>query len=412
MATTKDIVASNSSLKAYWILEIKRRTAATTWEDDWLDITKYLLDSGLPKIAQKLDNQGYQYGQFKTANASFKIDNSGGIFFPPSSQLSLFSGFFSRQYTKVRYRCGYYDNEDTQIDEVVFQGLLNEKTIKTEFETGEATFQALGMDAVLRERDTTSTISGSKTAKQTIDTILSGNTYISAFINYDAGNINPAINIVFDDSSLFAKRSISAVLSEIAKKTYSVWYIDIQTNDLIFKSRAANSNTPYSLDQNKDILKVYDYQEGYDKIINKINYKSGVNTYEFKATQTDLDIYGTNSISLGESEDEPITTYATFETLCNTIIANEKLPKRRIKVDIIYYPNVFKLYDKVTPIYITRKNTARNILIWNGSTQWNNGYIYKTQGAGMSLDENIIWKVLGIDNDTKNFVTTLELEEV
>ena len=148
MTTTKEIVTFNNSLKVYWRLEIKRRTAATTWEANWLDITDYLLDDGLPKISQKLDSDGYGYGEFKVDNATFKIDNSGGIFFPQSSQLSLFAGYFSRHYTKIRYSCGYYDDDGVEIEEIVFRGLLNEKTIKTDFETAVTTFTALGMSTV------------------------------------------------------------------------------------------------------------------------------------------------------------------------------------------------------------------------------------------------------------------------
>lgn len=411
MVTTKQIVTENNSLKVYWRLEIKRRTAATTWESNWFDITRYLLDEGLPRISQKLDSDGYGYGEFKTDNATFKIDNSGGIFFPQSSQLSLFSGYFSRHYTKIKYTCGYYDNDDNEIEEIVFQGLLNEKTIKTEFETGVTSFTALGMSTVFSERDTSSTLTGSMTATALIDAIFSGNTYLLSFINYSASNIVPALNTTFDDCTKFASRSVNAVLSQIAKLTYSVWYIDIQTNNLIFRSRVENAGTPLSLDQDKDIIKLYDYQEGYDKIINKINYES-TSPYEFMATQTELDTYGTTSISLGDKEKDPITTYATIQTLAGTIISTEKIPKRRLSVDTIYYPNVFKLYDKISPIYVSKKNQAKNILRFNGGTFWNGGFVYKTKGIALSIDENIVWKVLGIENDTKSFQTTLELQEI
>ena len=126
---------------------------------------------------------------------------------------------------------------------------MNEKTINTDFETAVTSFTALGMSTVFSERDTTSTLTGSMTAKQVIDAIFSGNTYLLSFINYSASDINPAINITYDDCTKFASRSVNAVLSQIAKTTYSVWYIDMQTNNLIMRSRDPNTMTPIGLDQ-------------------------------------------------------------------------------------------------------------------------------------------------------------------
>jgi hypothetical protein len=65
---------------------------------------------------------------------------------------SLFSGAISRHYTKVRYHAGYKDEDGDNIDEIIFQGLINGKTISDDFETGKITIIVLAYEQILTER--------------------------------------------------------------------------------------------------------------------------------------------------------------------------------------------------------------------------------------------------------------------
>lgn len=148
--TTQEVIANNSRLKVYETLEIKRRYSSG-FEADWLDISSYILFANATNVSQLLDFESFGYGQFKTGTASFTLDNSQGTFNNELDLYSLFSATISRHYTKVRYKAGYRNEDGVKIDEVVFQGLINGKTIDNNFETGEITFNVLAYEQILSE---------------------------------------------------------------------------------------------------------------------------------------------------------------------------------------------------------------------------------------------------------------------
>jgi len=410
MTTTAEIIGAKRNLKPYRYLEIKRRYS-TGYEASWYDITQFLLDKGEPTIRQSLDVSEYSWGQFKTSDAKFKINNNTGIFFPPNYPVSLFSGTVARQYTKVRYRSGYKDENGTPIDETVFEGLLNEKTIVTKFNTGETGFSVLGYDIVMRERKTTSSqFTGSKTAKQIIASLMS-DTYITNYITYAAGNINPDINTTFDDTTEFNDKTVATVLTDVCKKCNSVWYIN-SSNALIVVDRTFNANTPhrfvggYNLSKDANIIDIKKYDEGYKNLINYITYNTGSTIYAFTGGTANLDKYGTNTLALDGAD---LTTFATIETLCDQIIADFKEPKRRITLKTIYSPNVYTLFDVATIEWYGSKLTD-DIMIWNFN-YWNDGKYYMTLNNNFFLDATTEWIINGWNYNVRGGTMDLYLIE-
>lgn len=381
MTTTLEMLQKSNRLKVYETLEIKRQYTAG-YESSWLDITSYLLMTNATQVSQKLDFESNGYGQFKTGNATFTLDNSLGAFNDENDIYSLFISTISRHMTKVRYKAGYRDETDTKIDEVTFQGLVNEKLITTDYNTGTMTMTALAYEMVMSERTIEeSAMDVSMTVKEVVARIMTDTT-ITAYLTYAAGNINPGRNITFDNARVFEKRKVSDVLTDICKKTNSVWYIDAN-QALIMRDRTVNAGTAFAFvggsnpNRNCNILAdgIIQFDPGYTRIINEVKYTSGSTVYTKQASAANLLRYGTTQLPL---TGEDITTPATIDTLSGDILTDNQTPKWALIVRTYYMPNVIAFFGPCTIDYKPKLKTRMNApaLIYNNSMNYNDGNYY------------------------------------
>ena len=397
-------------LRPYWKLQLKRARDGV-YETDWLDITKYLLDKGQAKIARKLDVEEYGFGSLALSNAKFKIDNSGGVFFPPNIQNSLFFGYDSRQYAKIRYEAGYINKDGSKIEEKVFEGLLSEKTINTDILKGTSSFTAIAYDIILQDRKVdVAQFSAPQTVTQIAAAVFT-DTEVLEYLTYNAAKVNPKIDSTIDVPATYNGQTIKEVLDIIATRSNSVWYID-DSFELVIQAREANAGTPYELiggnTKNKavNIVDRFDYDEGYKNIINWIDWEEGSTNLQFYASDANLKLYGTNDIKLDGAD---ITTFATKEAIANDIIDDNKVPVRRVKIKIMYMPNFFNLFDTVT-IDWSGSPLMDDILIWN-LNDWNNDNYYLTLANGFNLDATTLWMIIGWEYDTAKSTMDLYLVE-
>ena len=404
MTTTLQMLQKSARLKVYEDLEIKRRYNGT-YEAAWFSISAYLNATNATKISQKLDFESFGYGQFKTGSGTFNVDNSQGKFNDEIDLYSLWNNADSRHYTKIRYKAGYRDENSAKIDETVFEGLLNEKTIIPNYNTGDLTFVALAYESITNERTVAeSVMTASMTAKEVIEEIMQDTT-ITDFITYSAGNINPGTNITFDNAIQFEKRKVADVLTDIAKKTNSVWYIDGSQN-LIFRSRTVNVVTAFAFtggsrqNRNCNILDdgIVQYDPGYSRIINQVKYTSGAVTYVRSAAADNLARYGTNELPLSG---EDITSSATISALSDDIIGDNFLPLVTVVVRTYYMPNVIEFLDPATIDFRPKLASRLNIslLIFNSRTYFNNGYFFQKYINRLILTTDYSYKYYGFEHD-------------
>lgn len=414
--STSAVVAGLRSLERYQTLEIKRRYDSG-YEANWQDISSYLLSKGNPKITYKLDIDEFGWGEFKTGNATFKVNNKGGAFFPDGyGGVSLFNSTLSRHYTKIRFTCGYKDDTGTRITEQVFDGLLNEKSINMNFSDATMQFYAVSNQSIFGERTTYSnSLSGSKTATQIVSWIMN-RADITTNVTFDSSKLSFGIDCTFDDSSVFNGKQYDTVLTDLAKRTNSAWYVEMSTNKLCFRTRTATTSPVFAFvggnigSKGVNIVKngIAKYDEGYDKIINRIVYDTKddiLGKYTFEDTTSQAK-YGTNQLDM---DGEGMTTYSQVNSLCTGIINAFKNPKRRITVKSIYLPNVLNLFDVVSVEYYGDR-IAQDVMLWNYST-WNSGLYYYTLNSGYYIPATSQWIVMGWEHDTEGQVSTWYLLE-
>lgn len=402
--TTLELLQRNARLNPFEILEIKRRFSFGI-EADWFDVSNFLVFTTAAKVSQRLDFESFGYGQFKTGSASFTLDNSQGAFNNELDLYSLFSGTLARHYTRVRFRAGYKDEDGDNLNEVVFQGLINGKTIKPNFDAGQITIEVLAFEQILSERTISVGTITNTLASSVIADIFNADSTITDFINFSTGNINPGTDITFDDATKFENKKVAVVLNDIAKKTNSTWLVDSSQN-IIFRDKDVNAGSPFEFvggNQQKretNISKIESVDDGFTKIINQVKYDSGGTVTITSASGLNLERFGTNELPLSG---EDLTTGATITAVSNDIINDNSEPKKRVILSTVYMPNVIDFLDPCSIDY-------KPAIILQGQK----GLIFNDQKSTFNEDfffgifENrniflpaIAYKYFGFDHNTK-----------
>lgn len=409
--TTLELIQTKSRLKTYEKIEMKRRYPAG-YESAWTDLSAYLLDASDVKVSSKMDFDSFGYGEFKTSNIIFTMDNTQGYFENENALYSYFSNTLTRHYTKVRYSAGYYDSNNDRVDEVVFTGLINEKEINKNFMKGTVQFSALSLNQILYETFTQGGSLGASNYFTDIVAAIAGQ--MTTFINYSAGNINPSIDIYIDTPSFYENKPISEVLTYLCQRANSAWYIDSNDN-LIVRDRTLNANTPFQFiggagqKYSTNILSIEFYDEGFTKMINTVIYKTN-QTYQVTSANDILSRYGTMALDF-DSED--ITNATTIQALSEAIIAEWEMPRRRIILTTVYMPNILNYFDRCTIEYKPRLKTFNNkpTLNWNAGESFNDGKYWGIFANQIVIKNDRYYSYYGYEHDISKGITRHYLVE-
>lgn len=407
MTTTQELISKKSRVKIYETLQMKRRYNSG-YESSWTDLSTYMLSATNIKVVSKLDFDSFGYGEFKTSNLTFTLDNRQGYFNNEDSMYSFFANTVSRHYTKVLYKAGYYDETSTKIDEIVFMGLINEKEVKNNFTKGTVDISVLSLNQILHETFTQSGALSSYNYFSAIVASIFSSSTLSAYITYSSANINPYVDLYFDDASYYENKTIADVLNEMCQKANSVWHIDID-GYIIIRDRSLNSNTPFNFiggagqKYSTNIIEIESYDEGFTKLINNVIYKT-TSTYQNSAASSFLSRYGTNSINFDSTD---ITNETTIQTLSDNIIEEWKLPRKRIVLTTIYMPNILDYFDKCTISYKPKLKQFLNktTMIWNGGGQFNNNEYWGVYQNQIILNADRYYAYYGYEHDIAKGIT-------
>ena len=384
MTTTTELLAKRSYLKFYESLEIKRRFG-NSYEAEWLDVTKYLMDAST-EIETRLDFESYGYGEVKSGTAKFLLNNKNGKFNPAGTLYSLFESATSRHFTRLRYKAGYYDESGDKIDETVFEGLLNEKSIDDNFNEGYLSITAQNYSQILSQQSSINgSLLASMTAKNVIIQIMA-NAEVNKFVTCPIENVNPDKNITFNDAVKFENKKVSEILTDICQKTNSIWYVN-QAHELVITGRMPNANTPHRFiggsqqRRNTNILTITSYDSGFTKIINDVVYKSGDNTFSIRP---DIESTITNGVQTLNLEGDDLTDELVITNIANAIISEWKRPRIRVVLSTPYSPNIYNLFDLCTIDFkpSTKDFLSKPTLIFNQGMNFNDGNyfgVYKDQ---------------------------------
>lgn len=227
-----------------------------------VELTDYIQAGGISTMKVEADDGDYTIGVFVIGSLTLKAVNHNGEFCDETNWRSLFP--YSRDLTKIDVV--YVDKTGTE--NTRFKGLITEDATKEDLLKSTTTFKVLNQQGILRK---TTIFPG---------TVRKGMTFTEAFfgilnrppitdiLNFDINNINPQLDYTIDEELFFDGISAYEGVKALLQASNSVMTID-GSNNMIIRTRTANSNTPYAFYNGADLY-------GRENIIDLKKYNTGL----------------------------------------------------------------------------------------------------------------------------------------
>lgn len=370
-----------------------------------IEITDYVLDTGLSMIRRGIDSTDYDMGAFFYDDLQLKCYNRDGYFNDEQDIRSIFT--FSRDKTKIRV---VYT--DPNADTIVFRGLLNEEATRLDASRDEIVFRCLSRDSVIRtSRVSGGTITDGVTVKTALIAILN-KPEITSVLNFSEANINPANNITIDNGAKLEEKSAREALNQLLVVSNSVLIIDASDN-IIVQSRVHNDIDilylygPFDLKRRQNIIDIKNYNNGKQRLFTafKINDTEELNTGYQQAFG-----YKQKKITA-----EFITALATEITIAQALVDEFKVPK--VELEVIVQTSVARNVKVLDPVSINHPlridPVAGKFFPIVGQAKIGDSMTPLPYKFGsVSIPEQMGFKVIEIKEDPRSFQTTLKLRQI
>lgn len=395
--------------KSYQVLitPLVRRDVYGTEQDVTLDveIDDFIKDSGISKIKREVDNGDFDFGVFTFDSINLTALNFGGKFSSYQDSRSMFK--YSRDKAKVVIN--FFDGVSNTAT-LSFRGLIDDRSTKINFEKNEVKFKILSNDSIInRVKVPGGVVTNGISASQAIKNILQI-TDITSVLNYDDANINVLNDYDIDNGAFFDNKTAKQALDFLLSVTNSVLVVDKSSDDIIVRSRDENSGT---------ILRLYGHGDlfGRENIINIKNYNDGLqrafNTIIIETISSTnaglVDQFGDNTKTFRY---DFITDDTTRKRITDDLLDYWKAPKieleAQVRTDLVKDVGFF---DLVSIDYPYRKKPYKDeqFPVYGVSTYGDAVYPYIF--GNLKIDPNRAFKVIGIKEDPRTFLTTLKLRQ-
>lgn len=374
-----------------------------------IDVSAFVHEN-FGKIKREVDSGDYDFGVFVFGSINLKCFNDEGLFSTPDDYRSIFK--WKRDLAKVKIVYLDADNNES----VLFNGLLNEDTTREEdmpdsdIDDNTIKFRILSMDSVFRHVEVTGgAVAAGIYVSTAIKTILN-TTKIKTVLNYDAANINVNTDIQIDNGEFFSGLSTKDALDELLLVSNSILYIDKDFN-IHVKPRIESPNT-YNLYGHTDplgrgnILSIKSFNTGIQRTFTAIK----VNDTEVQDAAT-VEEYG---YRLKTIDTDIIDDPEKEEIIALNILDEFKVPRFECKVKVPATDVAgIELFDQVQIYYPLRylPPEGEEFVTTVNSFKLGTSKPSRVKGS-VSIPEKLLWKVIGIDEDVKNFTTELKLRQV
>lgn len=365
------------------------------YEEKWQDITAYTTANTISGINRSLDYKSWEFGEIKQDNATLKLVNVYGEMSDEENENSFWYGGYVRHYSKIRIECSF----DGKTRDVLFEGLLDDRTGYTQAESTQATvenitaysYAKLMSDITLSELGT---LNGTTIDSIVFDVMNRGffTDYFTVSSEYITAGVNAAVNLAeFEQGT-----KVADLLKELSKG-HSVFYVD---TDGIFKFKPVEPNIDVvaefgSFPERK--LKVYDYRSGSERVIEKFYWEDSTEKFEvpvpkYQTSQT-INIKG-------------ITSASDRQAIINFVGAKYSTKRASFKVDLPLCP-FLKIMDRVR---VEQVGAIDDAFVLNIS-RLDIGILNQPVGA-VRINPDTQFVVYAIKNTgTKTTLTLLEYKE-
>jgi hypothetical protein len=385
-------------------IEIKRRNEdGTTYENDWQDVEELtglkILDKSVASIKYSLSNNSYNFGIVTVGNAKVTFISKNGQFDDEINSSSIFNGFI-RHKSLIRIRDGYVDNytdptAPVDVLTTVFEGFIDgtSKSTKVDKDNLNQTLLCIDLLSFLLKENTISDMGAlsSTTLDALIFEILNRSEFTD-FFTVDALNINAGYDIQSFDISQYEGQTTLYTLFENFSIGHSFFFV--KDGVFLYKEITDGNAIGFVID-NKKLIEFSNYDNGIQNVFERLNWEDSSESFTSSP----------NKYNRGKTINiKGATNTIQRQNLLNVIGGITKIQRKRIRVKIPYFMNIFIL-DSITidsPEIIPEDAFVWAVSAW-GEKRWR-----KSLKAD-NISSSDTWIVRDVKHS--NFVTTLIVEE-
>jgi len=370
------------------------------YEDDWFDISNYLIDKSVSPISEQIPDNLYEFGEVKVGSANLKLKNLHGELSDENNPNSIFVNFV-RHNSLIRIMEGYIDrytdpDNPILIETETFQGFIDDKTAVTTKDDSEQ-FSARALVSILSTLNVAEL--GTLTATNVNDLVyeIVNRGQFTAFFEVNTDNISAGYNTQSLNLSLIdPETKVIDLLRELAFG-HSIFYV----KDNVFYFRPAKPTSVvkhFFLNSPEKKISVFDFNQGGKNVIEKWFW-----------SDTALEFISNNT-KFGTSKDvdiEFIDNATERQNLLDFIGTQTENPKLSFKIELPFYPDA-KIFD-LCQIRRTEISDSKGAFVLDVS-KLDEGILGQAIGA-IKINKNNFYKIIGI-NHSANLKTTLKLQQV
>ena len=367
-----------------------------------IDISEVVTKNGIGKISQQIDNGDYEFGVFTYSDLQLTAINRDGRFSDENSYDSIFR--FKRDKAKIRVDFVSQDNTVT----INFKGIINEEATREDVTKGLIKFRVLSNSSIFRKTKVSGgSIANGTTFKNALFSILN-NTDITAILNLDIDNIEVGIDLIIDDGSAFDNLVVQEALNQLLVASSSVLFVDDDDN-IIITTRNNDNTTIYrffggqEVFGRENILKLQNYNNGLHRLFNSVSVNNDLSEDPISININDLK---RKNLSFNF-----ITTELKNLSIANRILDDFKNLRAELEIKIRTNDSLnIKLLDNVV-VELTNLNKPagdKEFFPQYGINKYGEDF-YPYINNPVPIRKNQIFRVIGIFEDPKNFITTLKL---
>ena len=414
----------------YFRCSIKRVTGDGTYDADWIDITDYVLQ--YPSISTSYSDVVF-LGDYRIDAGQLVLNNSTRRFNDPTDSTSIFYSCLTRYRTRIKIECGFKDDDETEVDGLVFHGIVFSEPISTD--GGYITFSVASILKVFQNYTAYDvSTAGAPSSATMIDRLVkleSGG--VRLFDRYLEGTTDAERYQINPDSHTLTLTAISqpsvqadnTVWDKIADYSFAEGFfpeIDPSGN-FVWDKRTETATTQWVFngagsqdsDYGINIISVDRYSDGTNNIWTRfaITYDNNgnVSVAEDSWTPGDLsntDVYGARTYAK-TMLDLDITTSAAVAT---ALQADYKNAHKELDITTVFIPHL-RLNDRVEVNYIGQASVANTFTI--GVSRIGGPDLLGHRVGSISID-GLIFKIIGISHDINmnsgRFCSKFTLREV
>ncbi len=371
-----------------------------------VEIDDYVKDSGISTIKGEIDNGDFDFGVFVFDSINLTCFNFDGKFSGINDSRSMFK--YSRDKAKITIN---YFNGESNTPDSSFRGLIDDRATKLNFGRNEIKFKILSNDSIInRVKVPAGSITNGILISEAIKTLLQL-TDIVAVLNYNDSDINVLNDYTIDDGTFFDNLLVKKALDQLLAASNSVFVVEKDTDNMIVRSRTANSGTIKNfyghgdLFGRENIIDIQNYNNGLQRAFNTINI--GVQS---SSNAGFIDLYGDNPKTV---QFDFITNPITQKQITEDLLDYWKAPKIELEIETktsevreldffdlvsIDFPYRVKPYkDEKLPLYGVAKYGEA---------------VYPYIFGNLKIKPNVAFKVIGKKENPKDFLTRIKLRQI